>query len=414
MKHETFSAVKYFKYFILTVAGALLLAELLLQAYFYFGPKSYIGNPKEGGFQQKAMREFVNRKIQVLWSRSVSDRKSFYEPPFQTFVNRGFDDKKRLAEIAERSKLPPNSKQIQQDFLRLNKNPSDGLYTVTANHLGFRGAEVTEEKPAKTYRVIVLGSYPAFGHAVNDSETYSAYLEKLLNQKYGKKIHFEVWNGGRQGGSIIMGVSRLENEIAAYKPDLIIWDYGWIEMYIVSDVTTSDDSIERLKMIKPNPVTAEIYMLCQSLPHSALCSQFITKLEKVGKQEALQGWRDGMDYLKEWSKKMNVPVIFLHHTGVAVPRAEYEKYNNPADRFYFLESSDSLKELLNEKEVEQFWATDNWLSEQGYTKEDAAKEDKSQFYSDAIQYNKIAYNRFAHMIFDFMNQHSQELKIPSK
>ena len=392
----------------------LMMAEGGMRLVEKLAPKIYPGNDR-GDIQSKILRKFVQEKIKNLWSRSLAEKKSFYEPPFEVYINQGFDNPARLSEIAAHSRIPSNSKDTIQNFLRINEKADVGLYTVTGNNLGFRGQNRTIAKPKDTYRTIVMGSYPAFGHAVNDNETYSYGVEKLLNAESGTGQKFEVWNGGRQGGTIIMGVSRLEYEIEQYKPDLMIFDYGWIEMFLHQDVS-EDAKFTSLSNVRVSNWAVPINKVCYFVrEYSSLCKQVRIKNYKVSSSDALEGWRKGMNYLQSWSKKTGVPVVFLWHNGVTIPIEEYQIFNLPAEKMYFINTSQSLDAPVTKAESEEFWGSENWLSENGYTKENLpAWGAKNIFRGDAIQYNQIGYRRFARQITDFILDHKSELGITEK
>jgi lysophospholipase L1-like esterase len=67
-------------------------------------------------------------------------------------------------------------------------------YTVRINNHGFRGKDFTVRKPARTIRVLTLGSSSTFGYHDRDDETYPYYLEQLLNESGGDGRRFEVIN----------------------------------------------------------------------------------------------------------------------------------------------------------------------------------------------------------------------------
>src|SRR5438045_8089957 len=54
------------------------------------------------------------------------------------------------------------------------------LVRVTTNRWGMRGRDVSQQKPAGTKRILILGDSYTFGLYVNDDETYPAVLERLL------------------------------------------------------------------------------------------------------------------------------------------------------------------------------------------------------------------------------------------
>jgi lysophospholipase L1-like esterase len=62
------------------------------------------------------------------------------------------------------------------------------------NSLGFRGKEITVEKPVNTYRIFCLGGSTTFGN-ISDPFSWPEKLEGMLKKKY-PDINFEVINGG--------------------------------------------------------------------------------------------------------------------------------------------------------------------------------------------------------------------------
>lgn len=65
------------------------------------------------------------------------------------------------------------------------------------NKLGYRGHEISLEKPAGTYRILCLGGSTTFSYPYieDPSHTWPARLEALLNERYPGR-HFEVVNAG--------------------------------------------------------------------------------------------------------------------------------------------------------------------------------------------------------------------------
>ncbi len=387
---------------LILVFGTLLISEVSLRLVDHFAHRSAPGNEKGIGLQALAMKTFVQDKINSLWIRKREERKNIFEPPFDVFVNKDFSDS-RLNFIKDFSKLPPGQTYTVENFLRLNKLAQNEEFTVTSNVLGFRNKEYEIKKPKDVYRIVVLGSYPAFGHAVNDDETYAAIIENELNKKAFKRKHFEVWNGGKQGATSIMGYARLKNEVKAYSPDLIIWDYGWIELYLGKDMVKNNSTTTRLKNYSKFEGYVLDTCLMTFLSKLDLCRYSVNKITKVSYSDAIVGWQQSMELVGKWAKTNKVPVVFLRHKGVSIPRAEYEKFHNPADGMNFLDTSASLNPQITDDELELFWSKPNWLSELNHTREEVMKSDPSLiFLGDAIQYNKIGYNRIGHFLSDYI------------
>ena len=103
------------------------------------------------------------------------------------------------------------------------------LETVTPNHdqvirinnLGFRGHDVTPDKPPSLYRIAILGDSIAFARGYAEKDIFPAILERNLNAgNYGKD--FEVVNASLSGRDTWEECAILEHRVLALKPDLVI------------------------------------------------------------------------------------------------------------------------------------------------------------------------------------------------
>ena len=176
----------------------------------------------------KYFQDLAARIYEVWLNTKMRDP---FVPPFLVFANTDIHNPERLKAVFEATRLPTSQTWTSYDFIQAPRPETS--YTIHSNSLGFRGHEVTAAKPPDTFRIIVLGSYQAFGHGVNDSETYSAQLEGLLNRRAERK--FEVWNGGRHAATAIVGLARMQNEIFSYVPDMLILDYGFVDAEVWGD-----------------------------------------------------------------------------------------------------------------------------------------------------------------------------------
>lgn len=90
---------------------------------------------------------------------------------------------------------------------------------VSFNSVGIRGLkEYRFEKPSDWKRIAVIGDSFTFGEEVNDSETYSALLEKKLTKT-------EVMNFGVHGYGIDQMLLRFEQKVLSYKPDIVVFAF---------------------------------------------------------------------------------------------------------------------------------------------------------------------------------------------
>ena len=96
----------------------------------------------------------------------------------------------------------------------------DGSWEFITNEQGFRNREnFTYKKKENVIRVISMGDSHTQGYEVRQDYTYSAIIEKYLNQ-HG--IKSEVINAGVSGFSTAEALLFLENEGVKYKPDYVI------------------------------------------------------------------------------------------------------------------------------------------------------------------------------------------------
>jgi lysophospholipase L1-like esterase len=98
--------------------------------------------------------------------------------------------------------------------------------SISVNSLGFRGPEVSVEKPEGTIRIALLGDSVAFGWTVSDEGTHSARIERMLNERVGPgDARYEVLNFGVGGYSTRDEVAMLAAKALPLDPDLVVIDY---------------------------------------------------------------------------------------------------------------------------------------------------------------------------------------------
>lgn len=95
-------------------------------------------------------------------------------------------------------------------------------YHATINSLGYRGPEVERIRPPHVVRILCLGDSGTFGQFVNDDETLSANLERMLRQE-GDFV--EVINGGVPGTTIVDQVEILQRSLSL-APDIVILTFS--------------------------------------------------------------------------------------------------------------------------------------------------------------------------------------------
>lgn len=100
----------------------------------------------------------------------------------------------------------------------------DFAYIQRVNSLGFRGREVTIEKPDGARRVLMLGDSFTMGKGVQDDETFSLLIERRLNRVASScgLRSVEVLNGGVDSYAPILSFLQFTRDLARLAPDLVV------------------------------------------------------------------------------------------------------------------------------------------------------------------------------------------------
>lgn len=219
---------KFSAWIFVFIISVIIVAEGILRI------QSFLTLPTE----QIEIKKYVQDVYVTIYKRWMDVRQQAdpFSPPLLVYSNKNIDNNERLLRVFEETRLPSSKSWKSYDFIQGPEKAELTEYQIHSNSFGFRGREYSLSKPKKTYRVVVLGSYHAFGHGVNDDETYCARAEYYLNKKFSKSgIRFEVWNGGRHAGTAIVGLARMKFEIFKFAPDLIVLDYGFIDTLVWGD-----------------------------------------------------------------------------------------------------------------------------------------------------------------------------------
>lgn len=100
---------------------------------------------------------------------------------------------------------------------------------IRVNQLGYRGSEISQEKPRGVFRIVAIGDSNTFGLA-GESCPYPVQLETILNAGGGAQ-KFQVINAGVEGYSSIYALRLLETRIKDLEPDVVMIYVGWNDLY---------------------------------------------------------------------------------------------------------------------------------------------------------------------------------------
>ncbi len=75
------------------------------------------------------------------------------------------------------------------------------------------------------YRIVCLGDSNTFGEELPYVQTYPAVLQELLHEQY-PDLAAVVINVGIRGDTSVLGLARLERDVLAYKPHVVVSAFG--------------------------------------------------------------------------------------------------------------------------------------------------------------------------------------------
>lgn len=97
--------------------------------------------------------------------------------------------------------------------------------TVKINGLGFRGEEISKEKPKDTLRIAVFGGSAVCDIFMPDDDMFTVKLQKNLQEQLGRNV--EVINCGVPGWSAVHSLVNYMFRVRYLKPDMIIIYHTW-------------------------------------------------------------------------------------------------------------------------------------------------------------------------------------------
>ena len=132
------------------------------------------------------------------------------------------------------------------DMLLLS--PNQKLKTINVNSFGFRGPEITLEKPANTYRIFIIGGSTLFGAgATSDETTIPGYIQTKFDE-LDLDFSIEVINAGIPNADSKSETFYMKDRLLDFHPDLFIvyggWndahhDWGWDEKDVKKNILRS-------------------------------------------------------------------------------------------------------------------------------------------------------------------------------
>lgn len=108
--------------------------------------------------------------------------------------------------------------------------PNQSSESVSINSHGFRGSEITLEKPTGVFRIFMLGGSTMFGMGATSNETTIPGYTQLLFDDIVLNNSIQIINAGIQDANTKTEYKIIEQKIINYEPDLIVMYDGWNDL----------------------------------------------------------------------------------------------------------------------------------------------------------------------------------------
>jgi len=108
--------------------------------------------------------------------------------------------------------------------------PNQSSESININSHGFRGSEITTERPTDVFRIFMLGGSTMFGTgATSDRTTIPGYIQSLFDDTMNNNS-IQVINAGIQDANTKTESRMIEEKIITFQPNLIIMYDGWNDL----------------------------------------------------------------------------------------------------------------------------------------------------------------------------------------
>jgi len=135
--------------------------------------------------------------------------------------------------------------------------PNQHSLTINMNSHGFRGPEISKEKPDNTYRIFVLGGSTGFGSGSTSDETaIPGFLQKKFNEA-NLNVRVEVINAGISAFESFAETYYIKSKLIHFEPDLFIAYGGANDAWVKGSEVDSDGNIIEPKKIDDTPEEEE-------------------------------------------------------------------------------------------------------------------------------------------------------------
>ena len=264
-------------------------------------------------------------------------------------------------------------KQICHDFYYIDSKhprvslahfiPNQHTSTLNINNFGFRGPDISYEKPADTFRIFMIGGSTTYGAgASSDSTTIAGFLQQYFEQEdLPKKI--QVINAGKSSFFSLSETQLVKSKLLEFEPDLFIVYDGFndldhtIEVHLGKKYQISflDEVIEDASEIFPEYRTQKILRFYQAKIKTGVTTNETNSTFQVNATSELQKvqlWKERWSEICILGKDKGFDIIvtlqpILGSGNKELSKHEKLQYEKIAIHYisYYEKYAEALKEL---------------------------------------------------------------------
>jgi lysophospholipase L1-like esterase len=161
------------------------------------------------------------------------------------------------------SEFPEAAKYAPHHYMAYRLQPGYRRGGASHNSLGYRGPEISRDKPPGVYRIAVLGGSTTYGEFIDaDRDAFPAQLQDCLRRKGFESV--EAINAGVPGYNSWESLVDLEFRVLDLEPDLVVVYYGVNDVHcrlVAPETYQSDNSGRRRVWSEPLDVRLLRYSL---------------------------------------------------------------------------------------------------------------------------------------------------------
>lgn len=169
-----------------------------------------------------------------------------------------YASKEQFLQCALPEDIPPQQWELSPHHYMIYR-PTPGYVGERSqmNSLGYRGPEISREKPKGTFRIVLLGGSSTFDTSIaSNAFTFAAQLERELRLHYHHK-NVEVVNAGVPGFTSWESLINLEFRVLDIEPDMIIYCEAVNDVHarlvIPSSYASDNSGMRRWWSVPPTP-----------------------------------------------------------------------------------------------------------------------------------------------------------------